>query len=100
VSTGPHSGFLVDVDHVARRAIQEAFGDQYAGQWLRRADVLEQARPRPGDFNGRASAEELAERDARLTADAERCRRHAALLLEGHASAYAADVRQVLGEVA
>lgn len=62
------------------RLIEEAIADALPYVWERRAEQLEQARPRPGDFNGRATAVELAERDQRLAEQAEGCRRHATLL--------------------
>jgi hypothetical protein len=48
--------------------------------WERRAEQLDDARPRPTDFHGRASSAELAERDRRLAEQAAACREHAELL--------------------
>ncbi len=65
--------------HFLHRVLQDAFADASAAQWLRRAEQLEAARPRPGDFTGRATPAELAERSRRLTAAAEACRARAQL---------------------
>ncbi len=65
---------------IVRRAVEDAVTAAVPGYWLRRAAVLEWARPRPGDFRGRASDAELAARDQRLARDAQLCREHAELL--------------------
>ncbi len=65
---------------VRRRVVQDALSAALACTWRRRAATLEWARPRPGEFAGRATADELAERDRRLAAQATACRHHAELL--------------------
>lgn len=68
--------------------------------WSRRAETLDAARPRPGDFNGRATVEELAERDQRLAEQAEACRSKARFLQEYPdvmAEIIAADVETLMG---
>jgi len=50
--------------------------------WMRRAEDLENARPRPGDYRGHATREDLAERYARLTEQAAACKLHARFLRE------------------
>lgn len=92
--------YVVFAEQVRLRVLQDALAEGLAVTFERRAALLEWARPRPGDFVGRAAPAELAARDARLRADADRCRRHAALLLETNASAYDREVRRVLAEVA
>lgn len=62
------------------RLIEEAISDALPFVWERRAEQLEQARPRPGDFNGLATAEDLATRDQRLAEQAAAVREHAELL--------------------
>lgn len=47
--------------------------------WLIRAEQLDAARPRPGDFHGRATRQQLAARDARLAEAAAACRHRAEL---------------------
>lgn len=58
------------------RLLQDALAQATSGYWERRAAVLEDARPRPGEFHGRASREALRARWERLSADAQECRRH------------------------
>jgi len=70
----------VDMEAIPLRAAQEALSSALACTWSRRAELLEWARPRPGDFTGNATATELAERDRRLAAQAQACRNKAALL--------------------
>ena len=68
---------------IRRRVVQDAMNDALACTWRRRADLFEWARPKPTDFNGNATAAEIAEHDRKLAAQAQACR-HAALLLELH----------------
>lgn len=63
-----------------RRVIADALNEASAAYWEHRAEVLEDAAPRPGEFHGKATREELSSAWRRCHADAERCRRHAALL--------------------
>lgn len=43
----------IDVgEAIRRRAVQEAVADSLACTWTRRADALEAALPRPGDYPG------------------------------------------------
>ncbi|MHA6511317.1 hypothetical protein [Tessaracoccus sp. Z1128] len=71
------------VDELTRpavRSVQEAITYAQPCTWTRRAEQLENARPRPGEFHGQATREDLAERYARLTEQAAACREHAELL--------------------
>lgn len=61
------------------RMLQDALAQGTRTYWERRAAVLEAARPRLGEFHGKATREALNARHARLTADALECRRHATL---------------------
>jgi hypothetical protein len=71
----------IDLDEpVRRRAVQQAILEATAEYWGRRAEDFEWARPRPDDFNGRATAEELAAADERCRLTALACRRKAALI--------------------
>lgn len=65
---------------LAVRVIEDAVTSAQGAYWCRRAEVFEWARPRPGDFIGRATNAELAARDARLAGMAEACRRHSELV--------------------
>lgn len=62
-----------------RRVVQDAIADAMATQWRRRAATFEWARPRPGDWPGRATAADLKAQDARLAAIAAACRARAAV---------------------
>ena len=66
-----------------RRAVQEAISNAMAATWRRRADMFDQARPRPGDYRGQATAEQIAEADRRCAEVALACRSHAAALEAG-----------------
>ena len=79
-----------EIDRFAVRVVQDALAEAMARYWIRRAEVLENARWKPGDYVGRATDEEIAVRDASLTLAAENCRRHARLLAEGTISPWEA----------
>jgi hypothetical protein len=75
---------LVDVEEpIRRRVVQDALNDALACTWTRRAELLEFAMSRPEDYHGQATAEQIAERDRHLAAQASACR-HKAILLELH----------------
>lgn len=67
----------MDVDHFTRRLLADCLGEATRGYWLRRAAAFEDARPRPSDYNGRATLEELRRRWRELTAIANACRARA-----------------------
>jgi len=69
-----------DLSRYAARMLQDAITEALPWHWTRRAEQLESARPRPGDFHGQATREDLAERHARLTEQAAAYREHAELL--------------------
>lgn len=81
---------------IARRFLEDAFVSASAAQWRRRAETLEWARPRPTDYNGRATAEELADRDARLASQARACRWHARLIEHARGEAIRAELAELL----
>lgn len=58
----------LDLDHFRHRVLQDALAEATAQYWRRRARALEQALSRPGDYPGRATTEQIAERDERLRA--------------------------------
>lgn len=74
---------LDHVDHFSRRVVIEACRDADSAQWIRRAETLEAARPRAGDWHGRATREELRARYDRLTEDAQACRNRARVSVIG-----------------
>lgn len=67
----------------AYRCVQEAMAQSLPAFWRRRAETLESCRPKPGDFNGLATPQELADRGERLRLEALACQRHAQLLEDG-----------------
>lgn len=67
-------------EQMRRRSVAEAIIGAMPATWLRRAEAFEWARPRPGEYTGQATAEEIAARDRRCRAAAVACRRHAAAL--------------------
>lgn len=73
-------------DHITQfglRTIQQCITESMSIYWIRRAETLEAARYRHGDFTGQATPEEIKARDAELTLAATNCRRHAKLLADG-----------------
>lgn len=70
------------LNQFTQRLIADALLKSLPSTWLLRAKTFEDARPKPGDFTGNATAEEIAERDARLAEQAELCRMHARLLAD------------------
>jgi hypothetical protein len=67
------------VDHFQRRVMEDAINEASAIYWSKRAETFEAARPRPGDFTGRASHVDLAARDRELSEVATACRNRAQL---------------------
>lgn len=70
-----------------RRVIVDALNEATATYWAHRAEVLEDAAPRPDEFHGKATREELSASWQRCHHDADLCRRHAALLRDREVSA-------------
>lgn len=70
----------VDLADFAARVVQDALTAARPAHWLRRAAEFEAARPRPGDYHGQATPDEIAALDDRLALIAEQCRLHADLL--------------------
>lgn len=62
------------------RMLEDAITEAMPWHWIRRAEDLENARPRVGDFHGQATREDLAERYARLAEQADACRLHSTFL--------------------
>ena len=86
-------------EHFTARFWQDCLTEATAAYWRRRAQVFAAAAPRPGDFNGSASEEELAERAERCLEVARACRQHAELLRGLRPEPISADVSRVLAEV-
>lgn len=57
-----------------RRILQDAFLEADKAYWLRRATMFDDARPRPGDFTGAATAADIEEQWTRMTMLGQACR--------------------------
>lgn len=88
------------IEHFQRRVLEDALTHATAQFWRRRAADFEAARPKRGEFHGRATREELDEADARCAAVAQACRRHADLMEEALPDLFEAEVADVLTEAA
>lgn len=66
-----------NVEHFRQRVLQDALSEAMASYWQRRAQMLEWAMPRAGEFHGRATRAELEGRCARLRVEADACRNRA-----------------------
>jgi hypothetical protein len=75
------------IDHFQHRVVQDALQDATAAYWRRRADTFDAARPRAGDYFGRATREQVREQDARLAAAARACRARADVLSRSEVAA-------------
>jgi hypothetical protein len=78
---------------IRRRAVQEALSAATAHTWRRRAALLRWALSVPGEYLGQATLEQIAERDARLAAQARACENQATLLELGLLDEAVSDVR-------
>lgn len=91
----------LDLEWFGARLLQSALTEATAMTYARRAAVFDWAAPRPGDFTGRATREELREATERCQEAAQACRRHASLLRAERASEdVSEDVWDVLREAA
>ena len=91
--------FILDFDHFRARVLQDALTEATAQYWVHRAHQFQQAAPRPGDFHGNATTEELRAAYRRCMATTEACLRRAALL-RGEVAEIRPEVWNALGEVA
>jgi len=71
------------VEHFRTRVLQDALTEATREYWTRRAQTFEAAMPRPGDFTGRATPEDLTAQRERLASTAAACRQRAAVSLVG-----------------
>lgn len=70
-------------EHFRARLLSDALAEGTAVYWERRAASFEWARPRPGDFHGRATRAELSRRWRELTGIAAACRARAEVARRG-----------------
>jgi hypothetical protein len=73
-------GQLLDLDHFRARVLQDALDQATVGHWLARHAALSASLPRPGDYTGRASADELNAREAGVRRALAAIEQHVALL--------------------
>lgn len=74
-------GLVDHVEHFRHRVVQDALADATAIYWCRRAAAFEDAAPRPGDFTGRASREQLDAARERCLGAAAACRARASVAI-------------------
>ena len=65
------------IEHFRQRVLLDALHEGTAVYWRRRAEMLRWAQPRPGDFAGRATTDELRDRWQRLEEMAQACENRA-----------------------
>lgn len=70
------------IEQLRLRALVDAWLSASEAYWLRRADAIEAAAPRGGDFTGRATVADLDRAAVRCAEAARLCRAHARLLRE------------------
>jgi hypothetical protein len=68
-------------EHFTARCVQDAINCGLAATWERRRAAFLAARPRPGEFHGQRTSEELRAKWRELTAIADACRSRAAVSL-------------------
>jgi hypothetical protein len=91
-------GFAEHLEHFSRRFVQEVIEDATAAYYLKRAQAFEAAKPKPDDYHGKASREDLRAQWLRLDELAKACRARAKVSpLPGRTDP---DLDNVLGEVA
>jgi hypothetical protein len=73
-------GQLLDLEHFRARVLQDALDQATIGHWLKRHEALSASLPRPGDFTGRASSDELKAREADVRRALAAIERHVYLL--------------------
>ena len=86
--------------HLAARVLQDALTEATAEYWLRRAYQFEAAAPRPTDYRGQATDEQLIDAWVRCKTTAAACRRHAELISAEYPEPISDEVTSVLEEVA
>lgn len=88
-----------DAEHFTKRLLTDCMVEATAAYWLRRAEQIEKARPRPEDHTGSATRAELSAQWQRLTGIARACRARAQVS-PIDAQAIDPDIENVWGEAA
>lgn len=71
------------VEHFRQRVLQDALAEATATYWRRRAQTFLAAMPRPGDYTGQATPQEIEARRERIAAAARACAERAELAIGG-----------------
>lgn len=71
------------VDHFRRRVLADALQEATAAYWRHRADAFDAALPRPGDYAGMATPQQIEAQRDRIAASALACRQRAVFMLGG-----------------
>ena len=75
-----HALATIDWEQARRRFVLDVMHSALPDQWQTRAATFDNARPKPGDYLGRATPAQIAAQDRRCARLAAACRLHAALL--------------------
>lgn len=75
-SNSPHS-LAETLDHFVLRLLTDTLNEQTSRYYLKRAEDFENAKPRPGEFHGNRTPEQLREQWRRLDEIARACRARA-----------------------
>lgn len=90
----------LDVAHFRARVLQDALTEGTAAYWERRAAQWDAVRPRPGDFTGKATPEDLEALDRRAAATAAACRAKATVTADSRPEPITDEVLTALEEAA
>lgn len=90
----------LDLVHFRARVVQDALTEATASYWERRAAAFQDARPRPGDYTGNATAADLADADRRCAEVARACRAKSTVTTASRPEPIAADVYNAVQAVA
>jgi hypothetical protein len=90
----------IDLDHFKARLLQDALSQATVQHWLHRAYEFQQAAPRPGEFHGNATVEELRQQWGECMNTAQACLLHADLIRQLSPEPISDEVRDALEEVA
>jgi len=86
--------------HLRERFMEDALIKAMPLTYRKRAALLEWARPRPNDYTGKATEQDLADLDERCRLAAQACRKHADLLELGLPDYVRAEIDNVMGKAA
>jgi hypothetical protein len=94
------NGLKLDIDHFRARILQDALTEATAQYWVHRAHQFQQAAPRPDDYRGNATPEQLTDAWVQCMTTVAACRRHGDLVSGEYPEPISDEVASVPGEVA